>query len=92
MSAEIYTKSFITINEEDFEVGDMIMHLRWKLDDETENEMYEAIILDITDDSIIVYSNVDGKPMDEIEIKVDSIIQPLNNESIWKRKVKMVRL
>lgn len=74
MSAEIYTKSFITINEEDFEVGDMIMHLRWKLDDETENEMYEAIILDITDDSIIVYSNVDGKPMDEIEIKVDSII------------------
>ena len=74
MSAEIYTKSFITMNEEDFEVGDMIMHLRWKLDDETENEMYEAIILDITDDSIIVYSNVDGKPMDEIEIKVDSII------------------
>lgn len=74
MSAEIYTKSFITINEEDFEVGDMIMHLRWKLDDETENEMYEAIILDITDDSIIVYSNVGGKPMDEIEIKVDSII------------------
>ena len=74
MSAEIYTKSFITINEEDFEVGDMIMHIRWKLDDETENEMYEAIILDITDDSIIVYSNVDGKPMDEIEIKVDSII------------------
>lgn len=74
MSAEIYTKSFITINEEDFEVGDMIMHLRWNLDDETENEMYEAIILDITDDSIIVYSNVGGKPMDEIEIKVDSII------------------
>lgn len=74
MSAEIYTKSFITINEEDFEVGDMIMHLRWKLDDETENEMYEAIILDITDDSIIVYSNVDGKPMDEIEIKVNSIM------------------
>lgn len=74
MSAEIYSKNFITINEEDFEVGDMIMHLRWKLDDETENEMYEAIILDITDDSIIVYSNVDGKPMDEIEVKVDSII------------------
>lgn len=74
MSAEIYTKSFITINEEDFDVGNMIMHLRWKLDDETENEMYEAIILDITDDSIIVYSNVDGKPMDEIEIKVNSII------------------
>ena len=74
MSAEIYTKSFITINEEDFEVGDMIMHLRWKIDDETENEMYEAIILDITDNSIIVYSNVDGKPMNEIEIKVDSII------------------
>lgn len=74
MSAEIYTKSFIAINEEDFEVGDMIIHLRWKLDDETENEMYEAIILDITDDSIIVYSNVGGKPMDEIEIKVNSII------------------
>ena len=92
MSAEIYTKSFITINEEDFEVGDMIMHLRWKLDDETENEMHEAIILDITDDSIIVYSNVDGKPMDEIEIKVDSIIQPLNPPPPPPRKVKMVRL
>lgn len=73
MSAEIYNKKFVTINEEDFEVGDMIMHLRWKLDDETENEMYEVIIFDITDDSIIVY-NVDGKPMDGIEIKVDSII------------------
>ena len=74
MSAEIYSKNFITINEEDFEVGDMIMYLRWELDDETENEMYEAIILDITDNSIIVYSNVDGKPTDEIEVKVDSII------------------
>ena len=74
MSAEIYTKSFITINDEDFEVGDMIMHLRWKLDDETENEMFEAIIMDITEDSIIVYSNIVGKETDDIEISVDDII------------------
>lgn len=74
MSVEIYSKKFITINDYDFDVGDMIMHLRWKLDDNTENEMYEAIILDITDDSIIVYSNNNENPMEEFEIKADSII------------------
>ena len=74
MSAEIYNKKLIEINEDTYEVGDMIMYLRWELDDNTENEMYEAIILDITEDSIIVYSNIGGKPLDEIEIKVDSII------------------
>ena len=74
MSVEIYSKKFISINEDHFEVGDTISYLRWELDENTENEMYEAIILDVTDDSIIVYSNINGKPTDEIEVHVDNII------------------
>lgn len=74
MSAEIYSKKFVSINEDHFEVGDMISYLRWELDENTENEMYEAIILDITDNSIIVYSNINGKPTDEIEVHIDNII------------------
>lgn len=74
MSVEIYTINVININGEDYASGDAIPHLRWRLDDKTENEMHEAYIADITEDSIIVYSLIDESPTNNIEIKIDDII------------------
>ena len=54
--AEIWSKNFLTIGENDYEVGDMIACLRYKSDD-MEKEIAEAIIHDITPDSIVVNKN-----------------------------------
>ena len=73
MAAEIYTKRILYLNGMDYEVGESIPYLRWTLDDETENEMYEAYILDITKNSILVYSLFDGSPANDVEINIDDI-------------------
>lgn len=74
MSAEIYTKNMLNINGEDYEAGDTISHIRWKLDDETESEVHDAYIMDITESSIIVYTVVENGLLNDVEINLDDII------------------
>lgn len=70
--AEIWSKNFLTIGESDYEVGDVIDCLRYK-DDDVEKEIAEAILYDITPDSIVVNKNF-GKDTKDIVIAVEDII------------------
>lgn len=78
MVVEIWTKTYVTIGEDDYSVGDMIPYLKWKLDDETENEVWDFIITDIDDtgeiDGIIGYVNSNGNISEDIFIPVKDII------------------
>lgn len=74
MAIEIYTKQIFSINNEDFQIGDMLMFFRWKDKNDIIREMNEAIIMDITNNSIVVYSNIGGTPQNSIEIKINDII------------------
>lgn len=68
--AEIYQKAILYIEEKEYEVGDVIDHLRWKQDAETENEVYNILLRDITKDTIHVW---DGRA-DDLEIRIEDII------------------
>ena len=68
--AEIYQKAILYIEEKEYEVGDVIDHLRWKQDAETENEVYNILLRDITEDTIYVW---DGRA-DDLEIRIEDII------------------
>ena len=52
--AEIWSKKFITINNKDFSVGDIISLLCYRLDNGSEVKLNNVIIYDITENGIIV--------------------------------------
>ena len=68
--AEIYQKAILCIEDREYEVGDVIDHLRWKLDAETENEVYNVLLRDIVENTIHVW---DGRA-DDLEIRIEDII------------------
>lgn len=69
--AEIYTKTMIEIDGE-YAAGDTVPYIRWKLDDETENEIYNAVILDINEKE--GYILVTDGSIDDIKISIEDII------------------
>ena len=68
--AEIYTEYHFELYDEDYVVGDTIPYLKWK-ENNTENEVYHAMILDIDENSILVD---DGSVM-EFRINVIDILE-----------------
>ena len=68
--AGIYRKTILCIEDKEYEAGDVIEHLRWKPDAETNNEVYHVLLRDIIENSIIVW---DGRGED-LEIRIEDII------------------
>ena len=73
--AEIYTQKILSLKDDDYEAGDRIAHIKWKKHAGAESEMFDALILDITDDSIIVYPSSEClTDNNEVMIAVSDII------------------